>query len=142
MLCLGINDKTYVSLGSIEDITSHSSYNDYPNTYYGNYGKIIEKIKEHAPNAKIIMSKLFTVCYANGSYYWASTANEEIASHYGIPCLDTADSEFFTSALYEHYMVGGHPTAPLYSGIAKAMYDLLSKCIMDNIEYFQDVFIN
>lgn len=142
MLCLGINDKQYVSLGTIEDITSHESYTEYPNTYYGNYGKIIEQIQAHAPNAKIIMCKLFTVAFENGSYYWASEANEEIASHYGIPCIDTADSDFLKSNMYELNMIGGHPTAPLYSGMGKAMYALFSKCIEDNLQYFEDFYIS
>ena len=140
MLCLGINDKTYVQLGTIDDI--HDDYTTNPNTYYGNYGKIIEQIKAHSPNAKIVMCKLFTVCFEGGSYYWSANAIEEIASHYGLPVIDTADDMFFSSALYENNMVGGHPTAPLYSGIGKSMDKLLSKCIQDNIGYFQDYFIS
>ena len=76
-LCLGINDRTYVTLGTIADIKE--DYTQNPNTFYVNYGKIITQIMAHAPKAKIIISKVFIVTYQTGVYYqWSSNAIEEI----------------------------------------------------------------
>lgn len=132
---LGINDSQLVTLGTLADITGYVSYENYPNTFYGNYGKIIEQIMAHAPNAKIVIAKV--LCPANtGIYNYSSSAIEEIADHYGIPFIETNDNVFLMSAFYNNNMVGGHPTAPLYSGIANVMIGKMSKCLTENISYF------
>lgn len=141
-LALGIND--YYSLGSsylgsIEDITSHSSYTDYADSFYGNYGRIIEQIKAHAPNAKIVM---FTM-----SLYSATSAKEafnnaikEIANHYGLPYINQDDDLFFTSVFFNSTKVEGHPIAITYSGMACAFERLLCDCIKNNVAYFENTF--
>ena len=141
VLCLGINDRTYVTLGTIADI--HEDYTQNPNTFYGNYGKIIAQIRAHAPNAKIILSKVFIVTLQTGAYYrWSSEAIEEIANYFGIPCIDTADADFFSSGWFDNNMRRGHPIAPTYTGIAKAMKYLISKCILESTSYFSDYYPN
>ena len=141
ILCLGINDRTYITKGTIEDIKD--DYTQNPNTFYGNYGKIIAQIKEHAPNAKIVISKVFIVTYQTGAYYqWSSTAIEEIAEKFNIPYIDTADEEFFSSDFYNNNMRGGHPIAPTYAGMARGMKKLIDKCIQDNVGYFSDYYPN
>lgn len=141
VLCLGINDRSYLELGTIADI--NDDYTQNPNTFYGNYGKIIAQIKAHAPNAKIIISKVFIVSLWDGPYYeWSSKAIEEIANHFNIPFIDTADEPFFSSVYFNNSIVGGHPVAPSYSAIAKGMNKLISKCIQDNKSYFDDYYPN
>lgn len=54
---LGGNDgskNNYVPVGSLDDIKEN--YNDNPNTFYGNMDKIIRKIKEIQPKAKIFLT--------------------------------------------------------------------------------------
>jgi lysophospholipase L1-like esterase len=141
VLCLGINDRTYVTKGTIADIKE--DYTENPNTFYGNYGKIIAQIKENAPNAKILISKVFIVTLQTGAYYqWSSEAIEEIANHFNIPYIDTADADFFSSGWFDNNMRRGHPIAPTYAGIAKAMKYLISKCILENTSYFADYYPN
>ena len=141
VLCLGINDRTYTTKGTIADIKD--DYTQNPNTFYGNYGKIISQIKEHAPKAKIIISKVFIVTYQTGAYYqWSSEAIEEIANKFEIPFIDTANDDFFSSDFYNDNMRGGHPIAPTYSAMAKGMKRLLDACISDNVGYFADYYPN
>ena len=65
------------------------------------------------------------------------SAIEDIAKHYGIPCISPYDDDFFSSEAYKNYMVSGHPTAMGYSMIGLAMERLFSKCVTDNLEYFK-----
>lgn len=140
ILALGINDTTYVTKGTIEDITD--DYTQNPDTFYGNYGSIIEQLMNHAPGAKFIIVKSFLPVSEYGrtttTYRYTDDACEEIANHYGFPCIDPMDSEFFCCAEWVSGKRGGHPTAPLYAGMAKALGELLGKCILENYDYFAD----
>lgn len=140
LLVLGINDYYQLGqsyLGTLEDITSHTSYVDYADTFYGNYGKIIEQIQSHAPHAKIVMS---TVANTNALPQMFSDAVIEIAGHYNIPYVVQADDPYFNSTMYQT-MSGGHPTAIGYSGMATAFENMLDNCVKDNISYFFDAFM-
>ena len=134
----GINDAQY-TLGTRNDIKS--DYNQNPDTYYGNYARIIEQIQAYAPNAKIVIMKGIASKYSAAGYEWSSKAIEEIAEHYGIPCIDTLDSAFLRSAWLTNNCQtnGGHPTAIAHSGIAKAVSALIEKAMRD--EYY-DCFVN
>ena len=138
-LLLGINDVYALGadyLGSITDITSHESYVDYGDTFYGNYGRIIEMIKEHAPNAKIVM---FKMAKNTGGYVSFNAAIENIAGYYEIPCVNQTDDWYFTSWLYD-YQLGSHPIAINYAGMANAFERLLSNCMAENEPYFADYY--
>ena len=134
ILTLGINDVTRgTALGTINDITEN--YQNNPNTFYGNYGKIIEEILLKAPNSKIIMSTM-----ANNSENYSSFNNAiiEIANHYNIPYIIQYNNDFFNSSYYLNNMVYGHPTSVIYAGMANAIDNLICKCLLDNIEYFEN----
>lgn len=142
IMILGINDINSLGmdyLGSIEDITSHSSWSDYPNTFYGNYGKIFERIQAHAPHAKFIFSTIaindtdVRIAYNN--------AILEIAEHYGVAAIKQYDDPFFNSAYYKNNMVNGHPIAIVYSGMANALDRLFITAILNNREYFHDAYM-
>ncbi len=138
-LALGIND--YYSLGTnylgtIADITDNYANN--PDTFYGNYAKIIEQIQAHAPHAKMV---LFTVADTGTTAAQFNTAIIAIAEHYGIPYIRQTDDAYFTSNAYKNTMSGGHPRAVAYSGMACAFERLLNKCIISNYEYFKDTFM-
>lgn len=139
MLVLGINDPTNNGgisyLGALTDITSHESYTDYPDTFYGNYGKIIEQIQAHAPDAKLVM---VTTAYTDSVRVQFNTAIEEIAKHYGLPCMIQLENDFLSSKLYWNTMYYGHPTAVTYSAMAMAFMQMFGKCAYDYYEYFKD----
>lgn len=140
-ICLGINDSSsYVDKrGTIEDVKEN--YNDNPDTFYGNYGKIIAQIKEHAPKAKIILCKTWLVPCKQSSwaniYQYSSTAIEELANHFGIQYIETKDDVFFTSDFFIDSHVN-HPIEATYSGMAKRVKYLIEKNIQENYLYYRD----
>ena len=139
-LALGINDAWSLGidyLGSLSDITSHSSYQDYPDTFYGNYGKIIEQIIAHAPHAKLM---IFTLAQTGEPNPQFSLAIQEIAEHYKIPCAIELDDVFFTSPLFREFLIGGHPSGLGYGGMATAMERLIINTIVSNAAYFNDIY--
>lgn len=131
---LGQNDANQgMIIGSDSDIHDED-YTLNPDTFYGNYGKIIQQIKDHAPNAKLVMIKN----WISGSVYDDyNDAIEGIAEHYQIPVIDPFDDYYFTSAVYSGSMNSGHPTAMGYSSMGLAMERLFSKCVSDNVSYFK-----
>lgn len=140
-LALGINDYYHLGesyLGSISDITEHFSYSEYGDTFYGNYGKIIEQIQIYAPKSKIIM---FTMASTEELPEKFNKAIVEISNYYKIPCIIQSEDEFFRSEVYLN-MSGGHPTAIGYSGMSVALERLINKCVKDNINYFYDCFMH
>lgn len=140
LLALGINDYYQLGqayLGDITDITDYESYENYGDTFYGNYGRIIEQIQNHAPNAKMV---IFTVANTNTVPQMFSDAVVDIADHYDIPCIVQSSDPFFQSDVYLT-MSGGHPTAIAYSGMAVAFERLLDKCVKNNLSYFFDTFM-
>lgn len=122
-------------IGTINDITENS-LGTYPDSFYGNYATIIEKIQAHAPNSKIVM---MTGDYVEsnelGTEY--NNAVKEIAEHYGLPVMIQLNDAFFRSDYYrKDWAAGGHPSAIIYSGMAVAIERMLIKCIADYKSYF------
>ena len=136
ILALGINDVNKLGtayIGSSADIAS--DYNNNADTFWGNYSKIISIIKEHAPNAKIVIS---TMANTSDNYPAFNSAITELAAYWGIPVLTQAKEKFFNSAYYIKHMVKGHPVGAVYSGMAIAFEKMLSKCMVNNLSYFKD----
>lgn len=130
-LVLGINDTLMLGssyLGSVADIENSAD------TFYGNYGKIINAIKAHAPNAKIMM---FTTALNYGSADKFNNAIIEIANHFSIPYGVQLSEEFFNSNFYLQNQVAGHPIAIVYSGMANAFERIIKKNIVNNVAYFK-----
>lgn len=140
-LCaLGINDEISLGtsyLGTIEDITNYKSYSDYPDTFYGNYGKIIEQIKTHAPKSKIVLMSMAYLYNATEDSFTMAIKN--IANHYNIPFINIKDDAFYAkNSIYKTGQSYNHPTAPLYAGMAQANERLFCRCVVDNYDYFKD----
>lgn len=141
ILALGINDATgsghgQTYLGSAADWSGIKESR--PNTFYGNYSRIIEEVKAKAPNAKIIMSTM-----ADNSDTLHKNFNNaiiDLARHYAIPCIKQYEDEYFSSSFYLNGMISGHPTAPTYSGMAVALQKMIEFCIEENFDYFKDFF--
>lgn len=137
ILVLGINDNYHLGtdyLGAISDINDTDCELN-ADTFYGNYGKIISKIKTHAPNAKIIIS---TMASTTETAMLFNTAIEEIAEHYQIPCMKQYEEEFFTSQYYVNNKVGGHVVAVVYGGMALAFERMFSRVATKYFDYFKD----
>lgn len=127
---LGINDLDMFGteyLGSADDINVGND------TYYGNYGKIITAIKEKAPNAKIIMA---TLAGTNDETKAFNEAIKSIAKFFKLPVIDLNSDNLFNSEFYLNNMVGGHPTAPVYSAMASAYARLINQVMYDEYAYF------
>lgn len=136
VFALGINDVYKLGteyLGTINDITS--DYENNPDSFYGNYGRIIEQVKIHAPNGKIILS---TMAENSGDCAMFNAAIVAIAGHYGVPCIKQYEDEFFTSAFYTEHQVQGHPISVVYSGMAKAITRLIESTMVVHYGYFND----
>ncbi|OQQ84458.1 SGNH/GDSL hydrolase family protein [Ligilactobacillus salivarius] len=131
ILALGINDYSRgkeAYLGTTSDISTQSD------TFYGNYSKIINAIKSKAPDSKIIIS---TIAYKSDLTDKYNDAIKKLATHFNIPVIDQQTEPFFSSDYYLNHMQGGHPTGPVYSGMAKAMQNLIEQSMSDNLSYFE-----
>ena len=135
-LAWGINDLYGIGssyLGTIEDITDNHENN--PDTFYGNYARIIEQIKNHAPNAKMIMFPIWYYYPDTESVQSFNNAIKEIANHYSVMYLDIFKDSFFCGS-DGYVMVQGHPTSLGYTGMANAIERLFNDLVADNISYF------
>lgn len=142
---LGINDvgiynddNTY--LGSITDISGHESGTAWATTFYGNVGQIIERIQAASQYSKIVISS-FVGYRAQNPYPQDTVLNNalaEIAEYYGLPFIDLRTDDFYISDFYSDNILGKHPIAMLYSGMALANARLFGKAVFDNQTYFKD----
>ena len=132
-LALGINDSSLglSYIGSISDIHD-DDYTQNADTFYGNYGKIIARVKAHAPNARFCMIK--TPIYLT-NWVEIDAAIQSIADHYGFACIDPKDDPYFHSKTF-YARVSNHPSCIGYAGMALAYERLLSKAIEKNPLYF------
>ena len=131
ILALGINDYSRgkeAYLGTTSDISTQGD------TFYGNYSKIINAIKSKAPDSKIIISTIAYKSDLTGKY---NDAIRKLATHFNIPVIDQQTEPFFSSDYYLNHMQGGHPTGPVYSGMAKAIQNLIEQSMSDNLSYFE-----
>lgn len=140
-LCaLGINDEISLGtsyLGTIENIKNYDSYSGYPDTFYGNYGKIIEQIKAHAPKSKIVLMSMAYLYNATEDSFTAAIKN--IADYYNIPFINIKDDAFYAkNSIYKTGQSYNHPTAPLYAGMAQANERLFCRCAVSYYDYFKD----
>ena len=134
VFCLGINDYSTISTGTIADI--HADYTENPNTFYGNYGRILAQIMAHAPDAKIIIMNPMHPDY-NATY---ETPCSEIADYFGIQFINTKDSRVVMGDQFKTQLVHGHPTAAQHSALARDFIDMTSKAIQTNYAYFKTYF--
>ena len=139
IFALGQNDiNEATTKGTIEDIKE--DYTQNPNTFYGNYGRIIAQIMNHAPNARFVIlgSWVKGISSASGLDYQSYNDDiKAIAEHFEFPYINPFDDDFFNSKLYNNNMSSGHPTAMGYIGMSYAVERLFSKCVQNNASYFK-----
>ncbi|MDM7641105.1 SGNH/GDSL hydrolase family protein [Leuconostoc citreum] len=129
IFALGIND---ISLG-LDYLGVEADIDKGSDTFYGNYGKIIKAVQVKAPNAKLVMS---TVAGYDSVKDQFNAAIANIANHFGIPFIFLNEEGFFFSTFYQNNLVGGHPTAPVYSAMASAYERMLDKVMYSRYDYF------
>ena len=128
LLCLGINDCWQMPaeyLGSESDINT-SDYTQSADTYYGNYYYIIEAIKEHAPDAIIIlMLPHYFSPDGRNDFLVASKRIAEIAE---VTCIET-----YKIMKYPTYtnLIGSHPTITGYALMAEYYAKLIEEWMVD-----------
>lgn len=132
---LGINDNTAIvagteTLGTIADVNV-ADYTLNPDTFYGNYGRIIGNVIAHAPSAKIICLSIARPGERNMDEHIKA-----IADLYGVPYVQLTDDGYFNSTLFNSAIVNGHPLAYGYNGMSCAIERLLIKCLTGNQYYF------
>lgn len=137
IVVMGINSEkslqdssSVVEVGTIADIND-TDYTQNADTFYGHYGQMMSRIKAHAPTSKII---LVVPIMVQGSE--KATAINEIATHYSVPVFTMADDPYYSTDFYTSNKEISHPTAPSYAGMALAFERQISKCIEDNVSYF------
>lgn len=138
VIALGINDANRINdgsytLGTVADITS--DYTQNPDTFYGNYGRIIGSILNYAPNAKIVLLSVARIAqrFLDGDI-------KNVAEACNVAFVDLTQDRFFVSKVYDFNLFDGHPNAFGYSGMATAISRLLKRCIVENSEYFADYY--
>lgn len=136
ILALGINDNTQINagtlaLGTVDDITN--DYTQNPESFYGNYGRIIGNIQAHAPNAKIVILSIARPTERNMDTHILAIANK-----CELPYIQLTDDEYFNSGLFFGSMVSNHPLAYGYSGMANAIQRLIENGIVKHTLYFAD----
>ena len=130
----GLNDAYKgMTLGSVSDIHD-SDYTQNPDTFYGNYGKIISQLLAAFPLSRFV---IFGPWLVGGIYSAYNDAAKKIAEHFSIGYCNPADDPFFTSAFYNNSLWGNHPIQPSYSGMAYAIERLLSREIVENYNYYK-----
>lgn len=134
IIALGINDNTQIeagtlALGTIADIKD--DYTQNPDTFFGNYGRIIGNIKTHAPYAKIACLSVARPQERSMDIYI-----QQIANKFGIPFIDLTTDPYFTSVVFYGSMFSSHPIVYGCAGMAKAIERLICLDALDNTAYW------
>lgn len=133
-ICLGINDadgQETQPTGTIDDIKEN--YNENPNTFFGNMGKIISELQEYSPKSKIL---IFGIPKKQSQYVDYSVHIKQIANKFNLPYVDSMSNSFISSDDFQNNMSGGHPLAVGYSRMAVAIKELIEKALLNS--YFSD----
>lgn len=142
---LGINDVSLYNannsyLGALTDISEHETGTAWAATFYGNVGQIIERVQAASANSKIVICSF--VGYRPRAQIAGdialNNALQIIADYYGLPFINLKDDDFYMSDYYSGNILGKHPIAMLYSGMAMANARLFGKAVVDNQAYFKD----
>ena len=134
LVCLGINDadrKNEQPTGTIADMKDNSEEN--PDTFFGNYGKILSVLMLKSSKAKIV---LVTIPLKNSQYMEYSGYIKSIGEKYNLPVIDSLTDPFLNSDEFQNNRSGGHPLAVGYSRMANSMKKLIENIMLD--PYFND----
>ena len=144
---LGVNDYYHLGqnyLGTISDIKQ--DYNENPDTFYGNYGKIIGNIKSITKNAKIFILTMPNEINASQTKLNYNQAIRNIANHYGptnnVFLIDLANlyvDEFAPNSFISNCERGGHYNSIAYNYMGDLLEKAISEYMYNNYKYFKEV---
>lgn len=134
-LALNDADSTIgLTVGSSSDIGTEN------NTYYAQYSKVLRKLNEISPKAKIFV---MTVPDNSAKYTPYNNAIREIANNYNnlnVHVLDLANyTDLYNISSITNDLKSGHYTAIGYEQFAEILEYIWSDYINNNITDFQDV---
>lgn len=121
-------------LGSPSDIND-DDYNLNADTYYGNYAKIIQLIKQKSPYARIVC--IYSTRTNDAVRDAFRSAVDYIADKYGLPVISWNDDDWYNDNMTDSsLLIGDHPTTMQLGGVSMSFERLLSKCIATHYDYF------
>lgn len=136
---LGQNDKNVsMTVGTTADIDL-SDYNNNSDTYYGNYGKIIQKLKEHQPKAPIFC---FVDPYPPSDAQEYNVAVRNIVSMFDnvyLIDLDTYAKDMYRSGLIRSQLRSGHYSALGYQQMAYIIATYVDWIVRNNLDKFSQI---
>ncbi len=135
LLCLGIND--YYSLGE-SYLGSPTDMDTGADTFYGNYGKIINSITQKSKRSRMI---IFTLANTDNLPLIEkfNAAIKNIGAHFSIPVGDLNTNYYINSNAYKQ-MSDGHPTVVNYNGLSTAYSEIISNVMSNNQSYFNTIY--
>lgn len=136
---LGQNDANQnLTIGSSSDIDLNN-YNNNADSFYGNYGKIIQKIKEKQPKAKIfVITDMYTGTDQKG-YNVAIRAMAEIFDNVYVIDLRKYGMDYYNSELFLAQRRSGHYNAIGYKICAMMIANYIDWIIKNDYDEFKQV---
>lgn len=131
------NNRKY-KIGTVEDINL-GDYTQNPDTYYGNYGKIIQKIQEMQPKAKIFILTDPLKSVENAGY---NSAVREIAGIFKsvyLVDLYTYGTALYNSGFLYQQKRGGHYNAVGYFICAMIISTYIDWIMKKNPNEFREI---
>ena len=131
------NNRKY-KIGTVEDINL-GDYTQNPDTYYGNYGKIIQKIQEMQPKAKIFILTDPLKSVENAGY---NSAVREIAGIFKsvyLVDLYTYGTALYNSGFLYQQKRGGHYNAIGYFICAMIISTYIDWIMKKNPNEFREI---
>lgn len=137
---LGQNDKNQnVSVGSPADINLANYNNNNASSYYGNYGKIIQKIKEVQPKAKIFVLTDPSSATENGGYNGAIREIATMFDNVYLVDLYTYGQHLFQSDYIKANARYGHYNAVAYREFALYIASYIEWIMRNNPDEFLEI---
>lgn len=133
-----IADGRHVEVGAISDIND-ADYTQNADTYYGNYGRIIQTLKEHSPKVKFF---LLTNPIETERVKPYNAAVRAIAGRFdNCYCIDLANdyADDYKSGIIAASQRHGHYNAVGYSCMARLLLEALNKYMYDHQKEFQQI---
>lgn len=134
---LGVNDRnSEMTVGTSADIDLENSDNN-KDTFYGNYGKIIQEIQKLYPTVKIFV---LTIPSSNSNNTNYNNAIRDMANIFNnVYCIDLYNNVYdaYNSGFIENNKRDGHYNAIAYEYMAEIIARQISLYMADNYEDFK-----
>lgn len=139
-IMLGTNDNNIsVPVGNFATDVDLEDYTQNANTFCGNYAKIIQKIKELQPSAKIFVITIPTIFSSTAEQNGYNTIIRQMATEFSNVFLVDLYALIpnISSQLKDLFRIDGHGTSTGYQWIAYVMATLIDNVIENNLDSFK-----